>query len=364
MPSFTILRSCKPAQLAAWCALLLLFVQVTHQAPTVYNNKFNKTCRYAAYNISAELFINGIDGGYAFIAPLESNIAVNDYLQPWKACFGPNEQVDMKLLQSGKKLPCFYKQNKWGNYDYWEENACDILIRTNCYCYAVSKYVGSYCEPGLGSTGKPFVLPVKDCKAAVEGVVADGGKLVDRWTVYNKPTTDSHYMALAVKPAADAGDSGDFHFWKLDADKTWSYKAGDTLSRNSYRNGTLIRDIEAADARGAYTSFCGYFEVNPDSHKLVGNSYYFSNLPARFKLWRDVAVKGSVQTLDKISPGWLAAYKGYYADAGWEDGLYHRSQAARMAMPTSRNGHPHTYSVRPMSVEAKANAAAGASNNV
>lgn len=50
--------------------------------------------------------------------------------------------------------------------------------------------------------------------------------------------------------------------------------------------------------------------------------------------------------------------------AGWEDGLYHRSQAARMAMPTSRNGHPHTYSVRPMSVEAKANAAAGASNNV
>lgn len=54
--------------------------------------------------------------------------------------------------------------------------------------------------------------------------MADGGKLVDRWTVYNKPTTDSHYMALAVKPAADAGDSGDFHFWKLDADKTWSYK--------------------------------------------------------------------------------------------------------------------------------------------
>jgi hypothetical protein len=41
-----------------------------------------------------------------------------------------------------------------------------------------------------------------------------------------------------------------------------------------------------------------------------------SNLPARFKLWRDVAVKGSVHTLDNISPGWLAAYKGYYADAG------------------------------------------------
>jgi hypothetical protein len=58
----------------------------------------------------------------------------------------------------------------------------------------------------------------------MQGVVADGGKLVDRWTVYNKQTTDSHFMALAVKPAADASDTGDFHFWKLDADKTWSYK--------------------------------------------------------------------------------------------------------------------------------------------
>lgn len=66
-----------------------------------------------------QLLLQLLAGGYAFIAPLESNIAVNDYLQPWKACFGPNEQVDMKLLQSGKKLPCFYKQNKWGNYDYW-----------------------------------------------------------------------------------------------------------------------------------------------------------------------------------------------------------------------------------------------------
>jgi hypothetical protein len=55
-------------------------------------------------------------------------------------------------------------------------------------------------------------------------VLADGAKLVDRWTVYNKPTTDSHYMALAVKPQADASDTGDFHFWRLDADKTWSYK--------------------------------------------------------------------------------------------------------------------------------------------
>jgi hypothetical protein len=30
------------------------------------------------------------------------------------------------------------------------------------------------------------------------------------------------------------------HFWRMDDDKTWSYKAGDTLSRNTYRNGTSL----------------------------------------------------------------------------------------------------------------------------
>lgn len=136
----------------------------------------------------------------------------------------------------------------------------DILVRSNCYCYALSRYVGSYCEPGLGATGNPLAMPVRDCSAAVAGVLADGARSVDRNTVYTVPTSGS-YIALAVKPPSDARDTGDYHFWRLDADNTWSYKAGDTLSRNTYRNGTLLQDIERADARGAYTQFCGYFEV-------------------------------------------------------------------------------------------------------
>lgn len=99
-----------------------------------------------------------------------------------------------------------------------------------------------------------------------------------------------------------------------------------------------------------------YFEVWPESHKLVGNNYYFSNLPARFKLWRDVAVKGSVATLGTISPGWLAAYRKYYADSGWEDGLYTRKESARLPMPNGQ--HPHTYSVRPFAAVRTAAAAA------
>jgi hypothetical protein len=141
-----------------------------------------------------------------------------------------------------------------------EENACDILVRSNCYCYALSRYVGSYCEPGLGSTGTPLPLPVQSCAASAAGLLADGARQVDRKTVYTVPTT-GHYIALAVKPPSDERDTGDYHFWRLDADGTWSYKAGDTLSRNTYRNGTALRDIEMADARGAYKELCGYYEV-------------------------------------------------------------------------------------------------------
>lgn len=141
-----------------------------------------------------------------------------------------------------------------------EENACDILVRSNCYCYALGRYMGSYCEPGLGATGIPLPLPVRNCAAAVAGVLADGGKPVDRQTVYTGSTT-GHFIALAVKPAAGQRDTGDFHFWRLDGDHTWSYKAGDTLSRNTYRNGTRLHDIELPEARGHYTEFCGYFEV-------------------------------------------------------------------------------------------------------
>lgn len=274
-----------------------------------------------------------------------------------------------------------------------EEHASDILLRTNCYCYAVARYVGSYCEPGLGGTGMRFPMPVRNCAASVAGVLADGGQQVSRQTVYNVAPT-GHYIALAVKPATKQDDFGDFHFCeplcclvlaqavhdpshtphasakltlpavsshamrtgRLDAEGTWSYKAGDTLSRNTYRNGTAVRDIELAEARGAYTEWCGFFEVGadrwlalqaaaahnpmsgaclacthacctlcwgcatkpacccllqvwPETHKLKGNDYYYSSLAGRYKLWQDLGVKASVTPLSNISPAWLAAYR-------------------------------------------------------
>lgn len=47
----------------------------------------------------------------------------------------------------------------------------------------------------------------------------------------------------------------------------------------------------------------------PETHKLTGNNYYYSSLPARYKLWQDLGVKASVTPLSNISPAWLAAYR-------------------------------------------------------
>jgi len=120
---------------------------------------FNKACRYSATNIPANLFRNGVDKGAEYLFPLEDNRAVDKYERPWEACFGPKETYNLAAIEAGWKLPCKYQVNAKGNYDYEEEHACEVLIKANCYCYAVDRFVGSYCEPGLGGTGQPFKLP-------------------------------------------------------------------------------------------------------------------------------------------------------------------------------------------------------------
>jgi hypothetical protein len=58
-------------------------------------------------------------------------------------------------------------------------------------------------------------------------VIADGGKPVGRAAVYGEARpARGHCIALAVKPPASKGDTGDYHFWRLDANGRWSYKVG------------------------------------------------------------------------------------------------------------------------------------------
>jgi hypothetical protein len=131
-------------------------------------------------------------------------------------------------------------------------------------------------------------------------------------------------------------------FRRLEPDGTWAYKAGDTISRNTLRNGTKIRDVESPVVRGAYTDFCGYFQVWPETHKLRGNDYWYSNLPSRLTNWKNLGVKYTVTPLARMSEGWSVAYRSYFWDAGWEDlqpvVSYERMEAARLpARPKARH---------------------------
>lgn len=58
---------------------------------------------------------------------------------------------------------------------------------------------------------------------------------------------------------------------------------------------------------------CCFLQVWPKTHKLKGNDYYYSSLPARYKLWQDLGVKASSTPLSNISPAWLAAYRSAQA---------------------------------------------------
>lgn len=100
--------------------------------------------RYSARKVPAHLFRNGLDGGAQYLFPLETSRVVGQYDKPWEACFGPNEAYSLSAIEGGFKLPCKYKFGADGSVEYEEEQACDVLIKANCYCYAVNRFVGRW----------------------------------------------------------------------------------------------------------------------------------------------------------------------------------------------------------------------------
>lgn len=145
----------------------------------------------------------------------------------------------------------------------------------------------------------------------------------------------------------------------MDSSLSWSYKAGDTFVRhtlfpgmgppseggnataaapakNAARNGfglvqaaPTLRDLEDGPSRGPYTKFCGYFHVDPKTHRMgAGSGYTYSDVPVRFALWQSATAGGllgpeaSVSVLPRDSgpsEGWLGQYRKDYVDLGWCD---------------------------------------------
>jgi hypothetical protein len=154
--------------------------------------------------------------------------------------------------------------------DFWNDGASTVrradpksMQKTNnCYNYATDIPNSTFAQPGQAS-GVPVLT--EDCPKRGAGAMAD------RLTANPTGTPCSgccHLVALVIRPGTPA--TSDFHWYRLDADGTWSHKPGRTPARNTDDSGNIITDPRTAN-RGAYSDFCGFFCVCKPSVKIVGS---------------------------------------------------------------------------------------------
>lgn len=108
-----------------------------------------------------------------------------------------------------------------------------------------------------------------------------------------------HYIALVVWP------NSDFHFFRKDAEGWWSQKRGDTFVTNTYPNGTVVLDVEDPDILGAYSKFCSYYWVDPDTHASTDSDWTYSSVPKRMVEVQKLGYAISSTPLRQPSTGWM-----------------------------------------------------------
>jgi hypothetical protein len=225
--------------------------------------------------------------------------------------------------------------NKQGTVDFWEEHACQESLKSNCYCFAVNRYIGSYCSPGESGDNNDDDNDYGSCAWATRGIITDGGIQVDRDTVYSKQPK-GHYIALAVWPGED------FHMWRLENNGSWANKPGAYMPRRTYgSSNAVIKDVEVKGVRGEYTDFCGYFEVFTATHKLKGTDYWSYGLPGRYESWSRIGLHIASTPMSSISKGWKLAYKEFWQVSGSNSGTTNSitAEAGRKLMQgTARHG--------------------------
>ena len=142
-----------------------------------------------------------------------------------------------------------FDPHKWND----DPNICQ---NNNCYNYACDLITNTFAQPGRGS-GTTFSLFV--CVDVGSSAQRDG------LTSTSKPTStpsQGQYVALVM------ADNVDFHWYRLDADATWSQKHGSSPAINVDESNNPISDPETCD-RGPYTDFCGYFLCIPSQIKIL-----------------------------------------------------------------------------------------------
>jgi len=239
-------------------------------------------------------------------------------------------------------------------YRFWQKLPSDRLRLSNCYCYALNRFEGGFCMPGMGAgMGEPQPMAMT-CADLSARVVADGGVRATREAAVTAPvpSIDGHYVAMFYRPAAScdfAHCTSDFHFLRRDASSVWSHKMGDAAVTNLDADNKQITDPQvgvggglgwlgdgvcvsnrrlgcafgpslsccathasarlnrntrtpttttpqAARLNGGYTEFCGYFLVQPSKMK-IGAQRGGDPISIGLQRWRNAGLEVKVAPL-------------------------------------------------------------------
>ena len=155
--------------------------------------------------------------------------------------------------------PCVPQQSELDNW---------VSSRENCFNYATNRRVGHYSHPGGPNDYSPFTCSTFEAKLASQGIVrttADGDGCSPSGTVIA--------LVLSLTKYNYGVGIDTYHFYRRNADGTWSHKPGKRPATDRDSSKDIITDPYMADRRRrstdgrtfpGYTVFCGYYCVPCD----------------------------------------------------------------------------------------------------
>ena len=180
---------------------------------------------------------------------------------------GDSESQIQLLYLSGKAPPAHrfimrppvYEPQKW--------NAPKVRPHNNCYNYSTNKPTNTFAQPGRYS-GRPILGRIT-CEKVKRAAMSDG-LIPSQPRKRSKGDEESsapdllakttgvtgHLVAMVVAPGLD------YHWLRLDNDRYWSHKPGQTAVTDKDNRGRKIADPRQwKKYQKMYTQFCGYFFV-------------------------------------------------------------------------------------------------------
>jgi len=158
-----------------------------------------------------------------------------------------NQVIEAVFTNASVCVTPSFEPEYWNDYDPANMELGHVQGANNCYNYAVNRRTDTFAQPGR-ATGT--WCPGGSCYTAAnmtQYAINDG--LVS--TTTNSVPSGKTLLALVLSPS-------DYHWYRRDADGTWSHKNGGTAATNLDNSNALITNPETAN-RGPYTTFVGYF---------------------------------------------------------------------------------------------------------